>query len=431
MRHNPFNTVSVVGLGYIGLPTAAMLASRGVNVIGVDVNEHVVSTISQGRVHIVEPDLEGLVQKAVSSGKLTARVQPAPADAFIIAVPTPTKDDTRPDLDFVFDAARAIAPVLKRGNLIIIESTISVGTTAEVGRILSSLRPDLSIPRERGEAGDIQIAHCPERVLPGRILTEIIHNDRAIGGLTRTCTKRAADFYRTFVEGECIETDARTAELVKLTENSFRDVNVAFANELSLICEKLSINVWELISIANRHPRVNILQPGPGVGGHCIAVDPWFIVHSAPAEARLIRTAREVNDSKPEFVLRKIRDAAGNKKDVRIACLGLAFKANVDDLRHSPSLQIVEKLGRIYGDKVLAVEPFVKELPEDLRKAGVRFVDALTAIDEADIVVLLVDHRHFRMIDPSALNGKTIIDTRGLWDIRPKAAAKSRERVPA
>ncbi|MEC9367810.1 MAG: UDP-N-acetyl-D-mannosamine dehydrogenase [Pseudomonadota bacterium] len=414
-RQHIFKTVSVIGLGYIGLPTAALIASRGVRVQGVDINPRVAGTISEGRVHIAEPDLDGLVQKVVSSGMLTARTQVEPADAFIIAVPTPIRDDQSPDVSYVEKAAEAIAPHLRKGNLVIVESTVPVGTTELIASLLARLRPDFAFPLQSKKKPDIHMAYCPERVLPGRVLTELIHNDRCIGGLTPRCSRRACELYRIFLEGECFETNARTAELVKLTENAFRDVNIAFANELSLIADKLGIDVWELIALANRHPRVNILQPGPGVGGHCIAIDPWFIVHSAPNEARMIRTAREINESKPDFVLRKVKEAANGNKHPRIACLGLAFKPNVDDMRNSPALSIVEKLAEEHGDRIIAVEPYIDSLPEDLSRRGARLMDALSAIDQSDIVLLLVDHRQFRMIDVNQISGKTIIDTKGLW----------------
>lgn len=415
LHKTSFDTVSILGLGYIGLPTAALLASRGVRVLGVDTNKKVVNTIAEGQVHIVEPDLDGLVQKAVSSGNLTAQTKVAPADAFIITVPTPLTGDREPDVSFVKQAARAIAPVLKRGNLVIIESTVPVGTTECIAAMLSGLRKDLTFPVGDGVKADINIAYCPERVLPGRILTELVHNDRCVGGLTPDCARRACALYDVFLQGRCHTSNARTAELVKLTENAYRDVNIAFANELSVICDHVDINVWDLIPLANLHPRVNILQPGPGVGGHCISVDPWFIVDAAPKQARLIRMAREINENKPKHVLRKAKEALRNNNAASIACLGLSFKPNVDDLRNSPSLDIVRTLAEQHGDRVIAVEPFISRPPACLAKTGARFMDALSAIDESGIVMLLVDHRQFAMIDASQLNDKTIIDTRGLW----------------
>ena len=407
--------ITVVGLGYIGLPTAALLASRGVQVRGVDVAPHVVETISKGRVHIVEPDLDGLVQKAVSSGNLVASSTMMGADVFIIAVPTPLSEDHRPDTAFVEAAACNVATVLEPGNLIVLESTVPVGTTERIAGLLRELRPDLRFPGGDDVAPDVHLAYCPERVLPGRVLSELIHNDRCIGGMTAACAKRASEVYRIFLEAECFETNARTAEMVKLTENAYRDVNIAFANELSMICDGHDIDVWEMIELANRHPRVDILQPGPGVGGHCIAIDPWFIVHSAPERAKLIKTAREINESRPLYVLDKVGRALNGNGASTIACLGLAFKPNVDDLRNSPALGIVEALGREHGAKVVAVEPYIETPPRCLSQHGVRLTDAKTAIAQSDIVLLLVDHRQFLGIDLGDFADKTVIDTRGLW----------------
>lgn len=410
----PYKTISVVGLGYIGLPTAAVLAGRGVQVIGVDVSERVVSTLNAGNVHIVEPELDVLVRGIVNAGAFRAVTRPEPADAFLIAVPTPFSDGHKPDISYVEASVRSIAPVLQRGNLVILESTSPVGTTEKISLWLAESRPDLTFPHQTGDAADIRIAHCPERVLPGHVLRELIENDRIIGGLSPLCTEKATELYRIFVEGKCLATDARTAEMSKLTENAFRDVNIAFANELSLICDRLEIDVWELISLANHHPRVNILQPGPGVGGHCIAVDPWFIVDSAPEEARLIRVAREVNDSKPHFVLGKIRAAAERFKSPVIACLGLAFKADIDDLRESPALEIVKDLAATFQGELLVVEPYIDTLPSGLAGLdNVKLVSVEKALETADIVVLLVNHQPFAQVDRSLLASKILIDTRG------------------
>lgn len=410
----PYRTISVVGLGYIGLPTAAVLASRGVQVIGVDVSERVVSTLNAGNVHIVEPELDVLVRGIVNAGTFRAVTRPEPADAFLIAVPTPFCDGHKPDISYVEASVRSIAPVLQRGNLVILESTSPVGTTEKISHWLAESRPDLAFPHQVGNAADIRIAHCPERVLPGHVLRELIENDRIIGGLSPLCTEKATELYRIFVEGKCLATDARTAEMSKLTENAFRDVNIAFANELSLICDRLKIDVWELIALANHHPRVNILQPGPGVGGHCIAVDPWFIVDSAPEEARLIRVAREVNDSKPHFVLGKIRAAAERFKSPVIACLGLAFKADIDDLRESPALEIVKDLAATFQGELLVVEPYIDTLPSGLAgRDNVKLVAVERALETADILVLLVNHQSFAQVDRSLLAGKIVIDTRG------------------
>lgn len=349
-----FNTISVIGLGYIGLPTAAVFASRHKKVIGVDVNPHAVDTINRGEIHIVEPDLDAVVRTAVTQGYLQATLSPQPADAFLIAVPTPFKGDNHePDLAYIEAASRAIAPVLQAGNLVILESTSPVGATEQMAAWLAACRPDLTFPQTHGEASDIRIAYCPERVLPGQVLRELVQNDRVIGGMTPKCSQAAASLYQIFVEGECVITNARTAEMCKITENSFRDVNIAFANELSIICDKQGINVWELIRLANRHPRVNILHPGPGVGGHCIAVDPWFIVSQNPNESRLIKVARNVNDFKPEWVFQKIKSeielllATSSSKcvaDFKVLVYGVAFKSNIDDCRESPSLKIASDL---------------------------------------------------------------------------------------
>lgn len=415
---NKFETISMIGMGYIGLPTAAVLASHGLRVVGVDVNQDIADTINRGQIHIVEPDLEGLVQKVVSAGRLVVQTRPAPADAFIIAVPTPFKNGHQPDLAYVEAAAKSIAPVLHPGNLVILESTSPVGATEKLCAWLAESRPDLSFPPQAGEDAQIQLAYCPERVLPGHIVRELVDNDRVIGGMTQRAAQQAASLYRLFVRGECFLTDCRTAEMVKLTENAFRDVNIAFANELSLVCDHLHINVWELIRLANRHPRVNILQPGPGVGGHCIAVDPWFIVDAAPQQARLIRTAREVNDAKPHHVADQVAAAAGGLEQPVIACLGLSFKANIDDLRESPALEIVRMLGERRLGQVLAVEPHIETLPPGLPE-NVKLGATETALAAANIIVILVDHAQFKAIDWTRYSGKAIIDTRGLLQGAP------------
>ncbi len=419
--HNGFNTVSVIGLGYIGLPTAAMMSSHGVKVIGVDVNSVAVDTINGGGIHIVEPDLNDLVQRVVRDGNLVAQLKPSAADAFVIAVPTPTDDDHRPDVTYVMTAVRSIAPVLTKGNLVILESTCPVGTTESIAALLAELGPDLTFPGPGFEDADVCIAYCPERVLPGRILIELAQNDRSIGGLSDLCSERASALYRIFVRGDCIRTDARTAELVKLTENAFRDVNIAFANELSLVCDKLGVDVWRLIELANRHPRVNILQPGAGVGGHCIAVDPWFIVHAAPEVTPLMRTARNVNDAKPHWVVDQVRAAAAGRTDPKVVCLGLAYKPDVDDLRESPALEIAIELGRLYGERLMVVEPNVSTLPDSLARLGVRLSDTETAIDQGDLIVALVGHREFHGVPSSRLAGKAIVDAIGLWRAAPAA----------
>ncbi|MFC0226070.1 UDP-N-acetyl-D-mannosamine dehydrogenase [Serratia aquatilis] len=417
-----FNTISVIGLGYIGLPTAAAFASRQKKVVGVDVNQHAVDTINRGAIHIVEPDLDRVVKEAVDGGYLQAVTKPVAADAFLIAVPTPFKGDHEPDLAYVEAAAKSLAPVLKKGDLVILESTSPVGATEQMAQWLAQARSDLSFPQDAGEQADINIAYCPERVLPGQVMVELIRNDRVIGGMTPKCSERASALYKIFLEGECVITNSRTAEMCKLTENSFRDVNIAFANELSLICAEQDINVWELISLANRHPRVNILQPGPGVGGHCIAVDPWFIVAQNPQQARLIHTARLVNDGKPLWVVDRVKAAvadclvATNKRaaEVKIACFGLAFKPNIDDLRESPAVEVAHLIADWHIGETLAVEPNVDHLPKSL--AGhVTLKTIMDALEQADVIVMLVDHKEFRAIKPQDIKQPWIVDTKGVW----------------
>jgi len=416
-----FDTIAVVGLGYIGLPTAAVFASRKKTVIGIDVNADTVNLINRGEVHIVEPDLDMLVHAAVSGGYLRATCKAEPADAFLIAVPTPFKDGHEPDLSFIESASKSIAPVLKVGDLVVLESTSPVGTTEQMAQWLAEARPDLSFPQTAGEASDIRIAHCPERVLPGHVLRELVHNDRVIGGMTPLCSATAIELYSTFVEGECVVTNERTAEMCKLTENSFRDLNIAFANELSIICDKQGIDVWELIGLANRHPRVNILQPGPGVGGHCIAVDPWFIVSQAPKESRLIRTAREVNESKPTWVVEKVRSLALQLSEtegkpvgaLRIGCLGLSFKADIDDLRESPALAITLEISKVFPGQVLAVEPHIDSQPESLKRHDIPLV-SLEDASQADIILLLVDHKEWKGMSLQLRNDQRFLDTRGV-----------------
>jgi UDP-N-acetyl-D-mannosaminuronic acid dehydrogenase len=420
-----FKTVSVIGLGYIGLPTAAMFASRKIKVVGVDVNETAVETINRGGIHIVEPDLDIAVHSAVTEGFLKATTTPEPAEAFLVAVPTPCNDDNHePDISFIQRAVEAIAPFLKKDDLVILESTSPVGTTEQMAAWLAEHRPDLTFPQTHGEKSDIRIAHCPERVLPGKVMQELIANDRVIGGMTPLCSALAAELYGIFVTGKCvIASNTRVAEMAKLTENSFRDVSIAFANEISLICDKLDINVWELIELANRHPRVNILQPGPGVGGHCIAVDPWFIISRAPKQSRLIHTARQVNNAKPGWVLKKVQEAIAlhltnhssleTEKDVVVASFGLTFKANIDDLRESPALEITQALDSAHLGPLLAVEPNINALPSGLD--GVTLVSVEEAIEQAHVAVLLVNHREFAEIPVDKLKHLTVVDVQGLW----------------
>lgn len=414
--------IAVIGLGYIGLPTCAALTQQGLTVHGVDVNERTVSEINAGRVPIVEPDLDEAIEEAVSSGRLRASTKVPEASYYLIAVPTPFKGDHEPDLSYIRAATEAIAPRLRGGEVVILESTSPPGTTQQISEWLAELRPDLSMPHQ-SQTPDVHLAHCPERVLPGRIMVEIYSNDRVVGGLTPVCAERAADLYRTFVTGEILLTDATSAEMAKLTENSFRDVNIAFANELAEICEELGLDVWEVIRLANRHPRVNILNPGPGVGGHCIAVDPWFIVAAAPQQARLIRTARETNDARPHTIIDKVKAAVAelgcgpDGENATVACLGLAFKADIDDLRESPALEITERLADdLPGATILAVEPHVAVLPKSLDgRANVSLSEVSHAVRDADIILLLVDHHAFKQLTLGDLDGKKVIDTRGLW----------------
>jgi UDP-N-acetyl-D-mannosaminuronic acid dehydrogenase len=413
----PVKTVCVVGLGYIGLPTAATLASRGIEVVGVDVNPCVVAAVNAGQPYFPEPDLDMLLRAATTLGKLRATARPEPADAFVIAVPTPFNDDRSPNLDYVDAAADAIAPLLASGNVVILESTSPVGTTARLAKRLARLRPDLRFPpaHHTEQQLDVHVAHCPERVLPGRMVRELIENDRIIGGMTEACAEHAEAVYRVFLQGKPFRTNAPTAELVKLVENAYRDVNIAFANELSLICDQLGLNVWQVIELANRHPRVAILQPGAGVGGHCIAVDPWFIISSAPERSRLIRTAREVNDAKPGFVAAQIRERAERFKHPVVACLGLTYKPDVDDLRESPAVAIVAQLARGGPERILVADPNLRALPQELTGfSNVALCETIAAVRQADIVAILVAHSPFRRIPQEELLRRVVIDATGL-----------------
>ena len=408
---------SVIGLGYIGLPTSAVMARAGCKVQGVDVSEAVVETINRGEVHIEEVDLDGLVQAVVNDGLLTASLDVEPSDVFVIAVPTPFSNDGKhtPDISYILQAAEKVAGVLKKGDCVILESTSPVGTTEKMRDVFAEKRPDLAMPGLCEGTPDISIAYCPERVLPGRILEELIHNDRSIGGITPRCARKALAFYKRFVKGECVVTDARSAEMTKLVENAFRDVNIAFANELSMIADKQGLDVWEVIRLANRHPRVNVLQPGPGVGGHCIAVDPWFIVHGAPDEANIIRQARETNDGKMHHVLARAEAIADANPDAKIACLGLAFKANIDDFRESPALDIAVSLAKDYGNRVKVVEPYTSELPREFDGTNAELVDIDEALEDCGILLLLVDHDVFKAIPPEERGDAVVYDTRGVW----------------
>jgi UDP-N-acetyl-D-mannosaminuronic acid dehydrogenase len=419
-------TISIIGLGYIGLPTAAVLASKKVKVVGVDVNQHAVNTINEGNIHIIEPDLDMLVHAAVSDGYLRAVIAPVVADAFLIAVPTPFKgginSSHEPDLSYIRAAAFSIAAVLKKGDLVILESTSPVGATEQLAEWLAQACPELTFPQSSGEDSDIRIAYCPERVLPGKVLKELVQNDRVIGGMTKKCADEAVKLYKIFVQGECVVTDIRSAEMCKLTENSFRDVNIAFANELSIICEKFKINTWELIKLANRHPRVNILQPGPGVGGHCIAVDPWFIYSAMPEHAKLIHAARLINDSKPDWVLERVLLAIDNylhsspligSEKVSIALFGLAFKPDIDDLRESPALNIVSKLTKMHAGPIYVVEPNIDKLPDHLIDR-VHLTSSENALKSANIIVLLVAHSSFKGLNYERTPSSHLIDACGL-----------------
>ena len=408
--------VVFVGLGYIGLPTAVVMANHGVRVHGVDVNASAVERIQRGEVTIVEPGLEEELQKAVNSGQLTATTEMQHGDAFVIAVPTPFKENYEGDLSYIMSAAESIAPQLRGDETVILESTSPPRTTEKLAAKIMELRPDLSQDGADGKP-IVHFAYCPERILPGKALEELITNDRIIGGRTPEAARRAREVYASFCEGELLVTDDVTAEMSKLTENSFRDVNIAFANELSLIADNLGIDVWELIELANHHPRVNILQPGPGVGGHCIAVDPWFIVAADRENSNLIRTAREVNDGKPKWVIGQVEQACSHIDSPVIAALGLAFKANIDDLRESPAMNITRDLAEhVNHATVLAVEPNVSELPKGLQGLpNVEFAEYKDAIDRADVVLLLVDHDEFKALPATALKGKALVDTKGLW----------------
>jgi UDP-N-acetyl-D-mannosaminuronic acid dehydrogenase len=415
-------TVVVMGLGYIGLPTAAIIARTGASVLGVDIARSVVDTVNSGRVHIEEVDLDGLVSGVVARGTLRAATMVAPADVFVIAVPTPFADDHQPNIGYVLQAATSIAAVLKAGDTVILESTSPVGTTEKVRDLLAALRPDLRVPGRTGEQADIAIAYCPERVLPGRILVELIDNDRVIGGITPRCARKALAFYRRFVRGACVTTTARAAEMTKLTENAFRDVNIAFANELSLVADTLDVDVWEVIRLANRHPRVNILAPGPGVGGHCIAVDPWFLVAADPTHTPLIRTAREVNDGKTAHVIAQAAAMIEAMPGVPVACMGLAFKANIDDFRESPAVKVAAALAARFGARVRVVEPYADALPDVFDGTGACLVDVDTAIETCGVMIVLVDHDLFRSIPLQERIGKAVLDTRGIWPDQPARA---------
>jgi UDP-N-acetyl-D-mannosaminuronic acid dehydrogenase len=407
--------VAVLGLGYIGLPTAAVIARTGAKVLGVDVSREVVETVNSGKVHIEEIDLDGLVSGVVARGNLRASTLIEESDVFVIAVPTPFGEDHAPDIGYVLSAATTVAAALKPGDVVILESTSPVGTTEKVRDLVHSLRPDLKVPGMAPGTPDIAIAYCPERVLPGRILVELIDNDRVIGGITPRCARKALQFYRRFVRGTCVTTGAREAEMTKLAENAFRDVNIAFANELSIVADGMGIDVWEVIRLANRHPRVNILSPGPGVGGHCIAVDPWFLVAADREHTPLIRQAREVNDGKVGYTVERAEALIAAHPGAPVAVLGLAFKANIDDFRESPALHVAEALAARHGGRLRVVEPHVDALPDSLAAAGATLIDLDAALEDCAILIVLVDHDVFRAVPLAERADKQVYDTRGIW----------------
>lgn len=413
-------TVAFVGLGYIGLPTAVVMANSGVDVTGVDVNAANVERINRAEVTIVEPGLEEELKQAIESGNFRATTEQVHADAYIIAVPTPFTENYDVDMKYIYSAAEAIAPKLEGDELVILESTSPPLTTKKMADKILELRPDLVADGAENPEDKpvVYFAHCPERILPGKAMEELRTNDRIIGGQTEEATQRATAIYSTFCKAELLPTNDVTAEMAKLTENSFRDVNIAFANELSLIADNLDINVWELIELANHHPRVNILQPGPGVGGHCIAVDPWFIVSSDPENSKLIHTARKVNDGKPQWVIKKVKEAIEKTGATKVAVLGLAFKADIDDLRESPALNIaVDIAEELENIQFFVAEPNVQELPKRLKGFdNAELKNYEEAIADADVVLLLVDHKEFKEFDTAKLNGKAVVDTKGLWN---------------
>ena len=413
--------VSIIGLGYIGLPTAALIAKKGLDVQGIDINNSIIQTINTGKSPIVEFGLEDLISSTVSSGKLIASKDIVKSDVFVITVQTPLAQNNQPDMTFVSQVIQSIAPLIEKGNLIILESTSPVGATELISDELRNLRKDLSFPHYKSTKDhDVNIAYCPERVLPGNTLEELQTNDRILGGMTKQCAIKAQNFYNQFVQAECLLTDSRTAEICKLTENSYRDVNIAFSNEISMICEENSIDIWELISLANRHPRVEMLQPGPGVGGHCLPIDPWFIVSTNPDSAELIKTARSVNDKKTSFVVNQIESSLKNNElsfeEISICLLGISYKANSDDLRESPSLDILKKLTKFKFKNINVVEPNANFLPEKESFQNINLLDLKEGIESSDVIVSLVDHREFKGIDKKTLEDKILLDTIGIFN---------------
>ena len=408
-------SLNVIGLGYIGLPTAALFADAGLVVHGTEISDYIIDCVNEGHAHFGEPDLDVLINKVVKSGFLKASQKIVASDAYIITVPTPLTEDKKPDLSYVNQAIDALIPVLKEEDLIIVESTIPPGTCEGIAHKIAEKRKDLRPAKAYNDNVNLYIAHCPERVLPGRIIFELVHNDRVIGGLSRQCTQRALELYKYAVKGDCHPSNAVTAELVKLSENAYRDVNIAFANELSMICANMDINVWSVLELANRHPRVNILRPGPGVGGHCIAVDPWFIIDAVKGQAPIMKTAREINDGKPDFVIQSVRKAAEKIRDPNILCLGLTYKADVDDIRESPSLYIAEQLAEEFGKNLFVSDPLLSKKQRNELSEQFQMLDFESGLKDADIIILLTDHTVFKTIHHNDLMQKIVIDTRGLW----------------
>ena len=411
--------VSVIGLGYIGLPTAALLASCGVEVRGIDTNEQLIATINSGKAHIKENYLEDLLTGSIKNGSLFATNTISTSDVYIIAVPTPLKRNNEPDIKYIKQAIKSLASVLVKGNLIILESTSPVGTTEMIAEELSKERRDLVFPtNNQNYPIDINIAYCPERVIPGNTLEELVNNDRIIGGLTKDCANKAEKLYKIFVAGNVCKTTSRVAELCKLTENTFRDVNIAFSNEISMICDNYGIDVWELIKFANMHPRVNLLRPGSGVGGHCIAVDPWFIISDNPKTSKLITSAREVNNYKPKYILtileELLSEEALSPKNTKIACFGITYKPDTDDMRESPSIEIIKYLAQKDYKKIYVVDPNIDHLPENLRAQNLFLVDKDSALKDTDVVLMLVSHKEFMNISKNELRDIKYIDTVGI-----------------
>ena len=410
--------VSIIGLGYIGLPTAMLFAKNGLDVLGVDNAPNVLKTLRSGKSHIFEPGLQELLKENLSKNKFRVCEEITECENFIIAVPTPITANKVADLSYIKEVCVALAPKLKAGDLVVLESTSPVGTLQKVESWLCEMRPDLLFPHQDGESADVLLAYCPERILPGQALKELEQNDRIIGGASRASTKRAKQLYQKVVAGDLHEASSKAAELSKLVENSFRDLNLAFANQLDNICKGCGVDVWEVISLVNKHPRVEVLRPGPGVGGHCISVDPWFLHQLDPVNSELIALARNINDGRPTVVISEIQELLSKvgKDNPKLTCMGLSFKKNVDDLRNSPSLEIVEQLLRERNVEIAVVEPHLDRLPDNLAvHSNVSLVRMEQAIKWADVIVVLVDHDCFQIENKTILKGKYILDTRGIW----------------